>query len=43
MLTSGKYAFVVRCAGQDAENIHQQLSRKYGQAVILECHYSFRK
>ncbi len=43
VLTSGKYAFVVKSAVHDGESVRQQLSRMFGPAIMVECHYSFRK
>ena len=43
MVTSGRYAFVVRSASPETESVVQELSRIYGQAVALECHYSCKR
>ncbi len=43
MVTSGRYAFVVRSASSDTKNVRQQLVKRYGQAVALECHYCCKR
>ena len=43
MVTSGKYAFMVKSTDAERESVRQNIAKMHGHAVSIQCHYSYTK